>query len=717
MATEPSAPGQVAAPSYAGGAADLLVGDFNGDGIPDLLVQTVPTTLPGGPASHLVTMLGNGDGTFTALPNPPLVSGEYLNLAAADFNKDGKLDVVYGENVGQNIFFLPGKGDGTFGSSTQIATTSGVLSIGASDLNGDGNIDLVLSSQSPTMVAILLGRGDGTFRLLPDNPALDLSDFNVGISDVTGDGIPDLVLADYYGAKLRVFQGLGDGTFTFLTGSPIPSFEESVSFAFADFNGDGHQDLAVSYYPNSSLDASASVLLSNAPTSSALATLANVSPVGTGTHYIEITYTGDAYNAAATSLTIPLLAQPVPTTLTLSASPTAAAPNQPITLTASLNQFFAQNHNAAGPVTFTSNGQPLGTAPVANGTASLTLNSLPSGALTLAANYMGDTNFTASTSNAVPFNVNPAGTTPQTITFPPLATPAYAATSVILTATASSGLPVTYTVVSGPATVTGSTLTYTGAGVVTIEADQAGTANYTAAAPVRQTVTPAILTEPVGTTSPIISTVVTFTAPGTLASVAFLTQGARNLDFMSVQSGSVNGPPACIPGTTYATGQTCTIAFTFKPTIPGIRYGGISFTAASGAVLASTYLEGLGIGPLVNYLPGTQSTFFNAVLQPAGLAFDAAGNLFIADARGMAVYESNRSQRLQESPPHRFRLHQPRKHRHRRPRQRIRRRLRLARKNQRSHRRQRLHQYHRSRRRPQPARQRLGRWQRQRLLP
>jgi hypothetical protein len=68
----------------------------------------------------------------------------------------------------------------------------------------------------------------------------------------------------------------------------------------------------------------------------------------------------------------------------------------------------------------------------------------------------------------------------QTITFPQPTTPVLnGAAPVTLTATATSGLPVTYTVVSGPATVTGgSTLTYTGAGTILVAADQAGSANY-----------------------------------------------------------------------------------------------------------------------------------------------------------------------------------------------------------------------------------------------
>ncbi|MGC1829591.1 MAG: MBG domain-containing protein, partial [Candidatus Acidiferrales bacterium] len=76
----------------------------------------------------------------------------------------------------------------------------------------------------------------------------------------------------------------------------------------------------------------------------------------------------------------------------------------------------------------------------------------------------------------------------QTITFNPLAPVTYGVAPITLTATASSGLPVSYTF-TGPATLSGSTLTITGAGSVTVTASQAGNTNYAAATPVQRTLT------------------------------------------------------------------------------------------------------------------------------------------------------------------------------------------------------------------------------------
>ena len=79
--------------------------------------------------------------------------------------------------------------------------------------------------------------------------------------------------------------------------------------------------------------------------------------------------------------------------------------------------------------------------------------------------------------------VNPA---PQTITFGPISDRTTASVNFNVLATASSGLPVTFSILSGPATINGSTIQITGPGTVVVQASQAGNGNYTAATPVTQ---------------------------------------------------------------------------------------------------------------------------------------------------------------------------------------------------------------------------------------
>src|SRR5207249_3666265 len=103
------------------------------------------------------------------------------------------------------------------------------------------------------------------------------------------------------------------------------------------------------------------------------------------------------------------------------------------------------------------------------------------GAVTVRAFQPGDTNWNAATPADQSFTVAKAS---QSITFGPLPNKTYSDAPSTLNATASSGLAVSFSIVSGPATVSANTLTITGAGAVTVRASQSGDTNWNAASPV-----------------------------------------------------------------------------------------------------------------------------------------------------------------------------------------------------------------------------------------
>lgn len=132
----------------------------------------------------------------------------------------------------------------------------------------------------------------------------------------------------------------------------------------------------------------------------------------------------------------------------------------------------------------------------------------------------------------------------------------------------------------------------------------------------------------------------TFTNSETVAQVLVLTQGVTGLDFTDAGTGSCE---TTVPAT-FTAGQSCTVVVNFNALYPGTRYGAVQLLDASGDVLASSYITGVGSGPLALFSPGVSSALSISGLSadskldfPAGEAIDPQGNLYVADAQNHRV--------------------------------------------------------------------------------
>ena len=215
---------------------DVVSGDFNNDGIPDVAGIYSFDGISGPLNPALVVLLGNGDGTFTT-KTPPIPGNFPRLVAVGDFDNDGKLDLITNEDA---VFFLHGNGDGTFTVGQPQPALGLDAPVWVADLNGDGILDLASGfGENPvTSPEIMLGNGDGTFNMLPLSSGSSFTPLALG--DFNGDGIPDLAGLDL-NSNLMTLLGKGDGTFTMGPTSPTPLSSPAISVG--DFNGNGISDL------------------------------------------------------------------------------------------------------------------------------------------------------------------------------------------------------------------------------------------------------------------------------------------------------------------------------------------------------------------------------------------------------------------------------------------------------------------------------------------
>jgi VCBS repeat protein len=219
----------------------VVAGDFNGDGKLDLAV--VNSGL-----DSVSILLGNGDGSFGTATD--FLAGQTpIYIVAGDFNGDGKLDLAVTNETGNNVSIMLGDGHGNFGAPTNFATGETPEFIAVGDLNGDGKLDLAVANaaEGTGTVSVLFGKGDGTFQSAVSLATNGSESAGIAIADFNGDGKPDIVVANFASGSVSVFLGNGHGSFQGAISSPVVAGVASAPFALAagDFNGDGKTDLAV----------------------------------------------------------------------------------------------------------------------------------------------------------------------------------------------------------------------------------------------------------------------------------------------------------------------------------------------------------------------------------------------------------------------------------------------------------------------------------------
>jgi hypothetical protein len=260
--------------------ADIAIADVNGDGKLDLLTANYYTGTAG-------VVLGNGNGTFQAAATYSTGAGSTpFGIAAADVNNDGKIDLLTANYNSNTVALLLGNGDGTFRAVTTLTVVAGSLptDIAIADVNGDGKLDLLTANYNTGTACILLGTGSGTFQSAASySTGAGSRPFGIAAADINGDGKLDLLTASGNGTA-GALLGNGDGSFQAATNYSTGSNSGSSDIAVADVNGDNKLDLLTANSNSNTVG----VLLN---TTAGMPTLTNISPTN-GPVGTRVTLTG-----------------------------------------------------------------------------------------------------------------------------------------------------------------------------------------------------------------------------------------------------------------------------------------------------------------------------------------------------------------------------------------------------------------------------------------
>ncbi len=536
-------------PGSSGGTAaplSVAVADFDGDGIPDLIVSFAGS-------ADLQLLHGNGDGSFQFLANIPLsgVSSPPAipivpQVVAVDFNQDGKPDLAVATFSGIQILLNDGSGNFTLKST--VLAGQATQNFAVADFNLDGHLDLAVNvfSGNSGNVLVVLGNGDGTFQPAASIPLTPKTPIGIAASDLNRDGRPDIVVSDFSGPILVALQQ-SDGSF--IAASPLNAIPHPGNVLIGDFDGDGNPDLAVvSNSANATAGQPDAVLVFRGFGTGSFAPPSQFDVASGPIAFVAASFTNtvsqDIATADVSANMISVLVNQGANSLSLISSKNPAVFSQSVNLTATVHPKFSTAPTPTGIVTFTDGSQGIGSASLdSSGAATLTVNP-PAGIHAIKAIYEGSKDFVGGSSAQLSQTVTRA--TPGVV----LAgnpNPSVFGQTVVFTITV--GLP------GAPANPSG-TVTLTDAGTVIAErtldtngiaaisvasflpgthslvAQYSGDANYTSAAS-------AALAQTVNK-SPTVTTLTTFPNPSVFGqSIAMRVLVASSGDGHGIPSGNV----------------------------------------------------------------------------------------------------------------------------------------------------------------------------------
>ncbi|MEK0188244.1 FG-GAP-like repeat-containing protein, partial [Microcoleus anatoxicus] len=285
VATTPTFAPKVDLPTGTG-PYSVSIGDINGDGKPDLAVANLSSST----ASILLNTTATVATTPTFATKVDFATGiNPGSVSIGDFNGDGKPDLAVANRSSDTASILlnttaTGATTPTFATKVDFATGIQPISVSIGDINGDGKPDLAVANTNSNTASILLnttatGAATPTFATKVDF-ATGINPGSVSIGDINGDGKPDLAVANSLNTASILLNTTATGatTPTFATKADFTIGSQTLSISMGDINGDGKPDLATANIS----DSTASILLNTTATVATTPTFAPKVDLPTG---------------------------------------------------------------------------------------------------------------------------------------------------------------------------------------------------------------------------------------------------------------------------------------------------------------------------------------------------------------------------------------------------------------------------------------------------
>ena len=254
------------------------------------------TTTPAPSSTFTIAVTDSSSTPLTAqkqFPLTPITAAERgpVAMAVNDFNSDGKQDLAIVNQTTNNVAILLGNGDGTFAEAAGSPITVGKLpvAIASGDLAGSARADLAVVNQTDASVTILLNNGDATFAPGLNSPLTTASTpTGVAIADFNQDGHVDIAVTSQAANTFRVFLGVSAGLFTLAFEPPAgPNGTFPTAIVAANFVNGGFPDVAITNNVSGTAG-DVTVVLSPANLFSSLGNSSNVQQPYPGSEYVDL---------------------------------------------------------------------------------------------------------------------------------------------------------------------------------------------------------------------------------------------------------------------------------------------------------------------------------------------------------------------------------------------------------------------------------------------